>query len=115
MRAPEHWRPASRQGETCCIGSSLLPAARDFYVHWDVVTDIMVSEFREVAGSDLGDPRLRATIDGLSAHSPRFRELWSRADVGYQPGPMDLHHPQAATLIYIGPGSACRTRTASIW
>ena len=36
------------------------PAARDFYVHWDVVTDIIVSEFREVAGTDLGDPRLRA-------------------------------------------------------
>jgi len=74
------------------------PAARDFYVHWDVVTDIIVSEFREVAGTDLGDPRLRATIDELSAQSPRFRELWARADVGYQPGPMDLHHPQVGDL-----------------
>jgi transcriptional regulator with XRE-family HTH domain len=74
------------------------PAARDFYVHWDVVTDIIVSEFREVAGTDLGDPRLRATIDELSAHSPRFRQLWARADVGYQPGPMDLHHPQLGDL-----------------
>jgi MmyB-like transcription regulator ligand binding domain len=63
-----------------------------------VVTDIIVSEFREVAGTDLGDPRLRATIDELSAHSPRFRELWARADVGYQPGPMDLHHPQLGDL-----------------
>jgi transcriptional regulator with XRE-family HTH domain len=74
------------------------PAARDFYVHWDVVTDIIVSEFREVAGTDLGDPRLRATIDELCIHSPRFRELWARAGVGYQPGPMDLHHPQVGDL-----------------
>jgi len=57
-----------------------------------------VSEFREVAGTDLGDPRLRATIDELSAQSPRFCELWARADVGYQPGPMDLHHPQVGDL-----------------
>lgn len=74
------------------------PAARDFYVNWDRVTDIIVSELREVAGTDLGDPRLRATIDDLCASSPRFRELWARAGVGYQPGPMDLHHPHVGDL-----------------
>jgi transcriptional regulator with XRE-family HTH domain len=74
------------------------PAARDLYVHWDVVTDIVVSEFREVAGTDLGDPRLRAMIDELSAHSPRFRELWTRSDVGYQTGPMHFRHPQLGDL-----------------
>ena len=30
--------------------------------------------------------------------APRFRELWARADVGYQPVPMDLHHPQLGDL-----------------
>jgi transcriptional regulator with XRE-family HTH domain len=74
------------------------PAARDFYLRWDVVTDIIVSEFREVAGTDLGNPKLRTTIDGLCANSPRFRELWARAGVGYQPGPMDLHHPRVGDL-----------------
>jgi hypothetical protein len=74
------------------------PAARDLYVDWDRVTDIAVSEFREVAGTDLGDPRLRAMIDELSAHSPRFHELWARADVGYRPGPMDIRHPQLGDL-----------------
>jgi transcriptional regulator with XRE-family HTH domain len=74
------------------------PAARDFYVDWDVVTDIVVSEFREVAGTDLGDPRLCAMIDELSAHSQRFRELWARADVGYRPGPIDIRHPQVGDL-----------------
>ncbi len=74
------------------------PAARDFYVDWDVVTDIVVCEFREVAGTDLGDPRLCAMIDELSAHSPRFRDLWARADVGYRPGPMHIRHPKVGDL-----------------
>jgi transcriptional regulator with XRE-family HTH domain len=74
------------------------PAARDFYIHWDVVTDIVVCEFREVAGTDLGDPRLCAMIDELSAHSPRFRELWARADVGYRPDPIHIRHPQLGEL-----------------
>jgi transcriptional regulator with XRE-family HTH domain len=76
----------------------VVPAARDFYVHWDAITDIAVSEFREVAGTDLGDPRLCALIDELSAHSPRFRELWARADVGYRTGPLDFRHPRLGEL-----------------
>ena len=98
MRAPAHCRPDWSRAKTCCAGSSSTPAARDLYVDWDVVTDIVVSEFREVAGTDLGDPRLRAMIDELSAHSPRFRELWARADVGYRPGPMHIRHPQVGDL-----------------
>ena len=74
------------------------PVARDFYVDWDAVADIAVSEFREVAGTDHGDPRLCALIDELSAHSPRFRELWARADVGYRTGPMHFRHPQLGEL-----------------
>ena len=90
--------PGSRRDETCCTGSSSLrpPAISTSIGTWS--TDIVVSEFREVAGTDLGDPRLRAMIDELSAHCPRFRELWARADVGYRPGPMDLHHPQLGDL-----------------
>jgi transcriptional regulator with XRE-family HTH domain len=74
------------------------PAARELYVDWDKATDIVVSEFREVAGSYLDDPRLRALIDGLSADCDRFRELWSRADVGYSSGMTDIRHPQAGNL-----------------
>jgi hypothetical protein len=65
---------------------------------WDRVTDMAVSEFREVAGTDLGDPRLRAMLGELSAQSPRFRELWERADVGYRPGPMQIRHPRFSDL-----------------
>jgi transcriptional regulator with XRE-family HTH domain len=86
--------PGLEPGENLLCWIFLDPAARDLYVDWDRVTDTAVSEFREVAGTDLGDPRLRAMIDELSAHSPRFHKLWARADVGYRPGPMHIRHPQ---------------------
>jgi transcriptional regulator with XRE-family HTH domain len=90
--------PGLEPGENLLRWIFLDPAAQDLYVDWDRVTDTAVSEFREVAGTDLGDPRLRAMIDELSAHSPRFRELWARADVGYRPGPMHIRHPQLGEL-----------------
>jgi transcriptional regulator with XRE-family HTH domain len=90
--------PGLEPGENLLCWVFLDPAARDLYVDWDRVTDIAVSEFREVAGTDLGDPRLCAMIDELSAHCPRFRELWARADVGYRPGPMHIRHPQLGDL-----------------
>jgi transcriptional regulator with XRE-family HTH domain len=90
--------PGLEPGENLLCWIFLNPAARDLYVDWDHVTDIAVSEFREGAGTDLGNPRLRATIDELSAQSPRFRELWERADVGYRPGPMHIRHPRLGEL-----------------
>ena len=98
MRPPAHSRPQWCRERNLLRWIFVAPAARDFYVDWDVVTDIVVCEFREVAGTDLGDPRLCAMIDELSAHSPRFRELWARADVGYRPGPMHIRHPQVGDL-----------------
>jgi transcriptional regulator with XRE-family HTH domain len=74
------------------------PAARQLYLNWDESTDVVVSEFREVAGSDIDDPRMRTLIDGLSADSQRFRELWSRADVGYSTGLVHMRHDQAGDL-----------------
>jgi transcriptional regulator with XRE-family HTH domain len=76
----------------------LEPAARELYVDWNAVTNIAVSESREVAGNDLGDPRLRALIDELSGASQRFRELWARADVGYHTGIINMRHPQVGEL-----------------
>jgi hypothetical protein len=90
--------PAMVPGENILRWIFVAPAARDFYVDWDVVTDIVVCEFREVAGTDLGDLRLCAIIDELSARSPRFAALWARADVGYRPGPIHIRHPQVGDL-----------------
>ena len=53
---------------------------------------------REVAVSDLDDPRLRALIDELSGASQRFRELWARADVGYRTGATHVRHPHVGEL-----------------
>jgi hypothetical protein len=74
------------------------PAARESYVDWDTATAIAVSETREVAGSDLCDPELRALIEDLTAASQRFRQLWARADVGYHTGAFAMRHPQLAEL-----------------
>ena len=74
------------------------PAARRLYGNWDEATELLVSESRDVAGSDTGDPRWRALIDELSAASRLFRELWARADVGYRTSIIHMRHPQVGDL-----------------
>lgn len=69
------------------------PAARDFFVDWDDVTDNTVRGLREVVGGASDDPRMQSLIKELSQRSPRFRELWGRADVGYQVGTVRMRHP----------------------
>jgi transcriptional regulator with XRE-family HTH domain len=76
----------------------LEPAARDFFVDWDDVTDVAVSGLREAAGTDPDDPRLRALVDELSGDSARFRELWGRADVGYRTTLIHMRHPGVGDL-----------------
>jgi transcriptional regulator with XRE-family HTH domain len=76
------------------------PAARELYVDWDEVTDSAVSGFREFSGQcPAGDPRMKTLIAELSAASPRFRELWGRANVGYHRwGIHHMRHPQVGEL-----------------
>lgn len=90
--------PGFAPGENFLRWRLLAPAARDFFVDWDEATEVAVSGLRESAGGDLGDPRLRALIDELSAASDRFRELWARADVGYRTGILHMRHPVAGDL-----------------
>lgn len=75
------------------------PAAREFFVDWDDATDIAVSGLREVAGGASNDPRMRALVAELSAVSSRFRELWTRAEVGYRPGITHVRHPVVGELV----------------
>ncbi|WP_293343250.1 helix-turn-helix transcriptional regulator [Mycobacterium sp.] len=74
------------------------PAARELYVDWDEATNAAVSGLRELAGSYPDDPRMQTLIAELSSKSPRFRELWARANVGYSLGVMRLHHPLVGEL-----------------
>ena len=90
--------PGFAPGENFLRWRLLAPAARDFFVDWDEATEVAVSGLRESAAGDLGDPRLRALIDELSAASDRFRELWARADVGYRSGILHVRHPVAGDL-----------------
>ena len=85
-------------GENFLRWRLLAPAAREVFLDWNEATEGAVSGLREAAGSDADDPRLRELVDDLSAHSDRFRELWVRADVGYQSGVTRLQHPAAGEL-----------------
>jgi transcriptional regulator with XRE-family HTH domain len=90
--------PGFTPGQNFLRWRLLDPAARELYVDWNEATEIAVSGLREVAGTEMGDPRLRALIDELSAASPRFRELWARADVGYRAGILHMRHPHVGDL-----------------
>lgn len=74
------------------------PAAREFYVNWDEATAVAVSGLRELSAACPNDPRMQAHIAELSDASPRFRELWGRADVGYRLGIHHMRHPEVGDL-----------------
>ena len=41
---------------------------------------------------------MQKLIAELSDASPRFREVWARADVGYRLGILHMHHPKVGHL-----------------
>jgi len=90
--------PEFAPGQNSLRWRLLDPAARQFYVDWDEATELAVGGLRELSGSCPTDPRMRALIAELSDASPRFRELWDRADVGYQLGLNHMRHPQVGDL-----------------
>jgi transcriptional regulator with XRE-family HTH domain len=90
--------PGFAPGENFLRWRLLAPAARDLYVDWDEATEVAVNGFREVAGIDLDDPRMRALIEDLSVSSDRFRELWARAGVGYRGGIVHMRHPKVGDI-----------------
>ena len=90
--------PEFTPGQNSLRWRLLDPAARQFYVNWDEATEITVSGLRELSGSCPTDPRMRALIAELSDASPRFRELWRRAEVGYRLGIHHMRHPQVGDL-----------------
>ena len=90
--------PGFAPGQNFLYWRLLDPAARQLYVDWDQATEVAVSGLREVAGADPRDDRMQALIAELSSTSSRFRELWARADVGYQWGIVHMRHPQVGDL-----------------
>ncbi|HZN83889.1 MAG TPA: helix-turn-helix transcriptional regulator [Mycobacterium sp.] len=92
--------PEFTPGQNFLCWRLLDPAARELYVDWDEATDSAVSGFREFSGlCPVGDPRLKALLAQLSAASPRFIELWGRANVGYHRwGIHHMRHPQVGEI-----------------
>ena len=90
--------PEFRPGQNSLRWRLLDPAARQLFVNWDEATEVSVNGFRELSGSCPTDPRMRALIAELSDASPRFRELWGRAEVGYRLGIHHMRHPLVGDL-----------------
>jgi transcriptional regulator with XRE-family HTH domain len=85
--------PGFAPGQNLLRWRLLDPAARELYVDWDDATELVVNGLREFSGGCPTDPRMQALIAELSSASERFRELWSRADVGYYLGVHQMRHP----------------------
>jgi transcriptional regulator with XRE-family HTH domain len=90
--------PGFAPGQNVLRWRLLDPAARELYVDWDEATEQVVNGLREFSGPCPNDPRMQAFIDELSSASARFRELWSRAEVGYSLGIHHLRHPLVGDL-----------------
>ncbi|ORW90464.1 transcriptional regulator [Mycobacterium sp. IEC1808] len=90
--------PGFTPGENFLRWRLLDPAARELYVDWDDATEMAVNGLRELAGPCPNDARMQALVVELSSASPRFRELWTRAEVGYRLGIHHLRHPLVGEL-----------------
>jgi transcriptional regulator with XRE-family HTH domain len=90
--------PEFTPGQNCLRWRLLDPAARELYVNWDEVTEVAVRGLREFSGPRPNDARMQAFVAELSSVSARFRELWSRAEVGYTLGINHIRHPLVGEL-----------------
>ena len=90
--------PGFTPGQNFLRWRLLDPTARELYVDWDEATELAVSGLRELAGPCPNDARMQAFVAELSSVSARFRELWSRADVGYRLGMHHIRHPLVGDL-----------------
>ncbi|MET8978904.1 helix-turn-helix transcriptional regulator [Streptomyces sp. NPDC004539] len=75
------------------------PAARHVHTHWESTAESVVGHLREAAGPDPENPRLRALVRTLSAHSADFTRLWSTHTVhGKTSAEKHLRHPDVGHL-----------------
>jgi transcriptional regulator with XRE-family HTH domain len=75
------------------------PAAREFYVDWDVVAADTVALLRAEAGRDPYDRGLSDLIGELSTRSEIFRTWWAAHNVRlHRTGAKNLHHPVVGDL-----------------
>ncbi|MGO8940633.1 MAG: helix-turn-helix domain-containing protein [Mycobacterium sp.] len=90
--------PGFAPGQNFLRWRLLDPVARQLYVDWDEATELAVNGLRELSGPCPTDVRMQAFVNELSSVSARFRELWSRAEVGYRLGIHHIRHPLVGEL-----------------
>lgn len=75
------------------------PMARALLPDWEERCHRVLAEFRRDYGRVLGDPRVAAMVDGLSANSEAFRAAWGRQKVLAREGGARLfQHPLRGDL-----------------
>jgi transcriptional regulator with XRE-family HTH domain len=89
----------------CVVGANMVrvsfldPRAREMHIDWEEDSETAVLKLRRLVGADVGDPRLNALVDELSASSDRFRELWARHDARpRRSSTRRLEHPTVGRL-----------------
>jgi transcriptional regulator with XRE-family HTH domain len=78
----------------------LSPAARRFYVDWELIADTAVGQLRLEAAKDPYDRDLSNLIGELSTRSDAFRVKWGGHDVRvFRDGTKRFHHPVVGALV----------------
>ncbi|MBQ6640556.1 MAG: helix-turn-helix domain-containing protein [Saccharopolyspora sp.] len=77
----------------------LNPAARDFFVDWDLIANDGAAMLRLEAGRNPHDKELIELVGELSTRSEVFRQRWASHDVQFhRSGQKRLHHPVVGQL-----------------
>lgn len=77
----------------------LSPAAQEFFLDWNAVTEQIVGSMRTEVGRNPFDKRLSGLVGELSTRSDRFRQLWAAQGVRqHTTGVKLLHHPIVGEL-----------------
>ncbi|GAA1297201.1 transcriptional regulator [Planotetraspora silvatica] len=78
----------------------LNPAARGFYLDWDLDTTSKVAHLRATAGLSSDDPDLIELVEELTAGSEDFQRMWARHDVrGRTRAPVRFHRDDVGDVI----------------
>jgi transcriptional regulator with XRE-family HTH domain len=78
----------------------LNPAARGFYLDWELDTTSKVAHLRATAGPSSDDPDLIELIEELTAGSEDFQRMWARHDVrGRTRAPVRFHRDDVGDVI----------------
>jgi transcriptional regulator with XRE-family HTH domain len=78
----------------------LNPAAREFYLDWELDTHSKVAHLRAAAGTNRDDSALLELVEELSQGSEEFRRLWDRHDVQARTrAPVRFHHREVGDVI----------------